>query len=140
MLLHGTKSRHSCLRIPADEDELNGASNGYLGTWFCRDTHAAIAQGYGKDGWIAEVTEPGSDDVLALPVRRLAEWHDEARDHPDPRTFYAELRARILARGKTWLAITEIDGSSPTLVCLVPEQLEVVRWLCAGDKGMEPSF
>lgn len=140
MLLHGSKERHSHLRIPQSDEVLNGASNGFLGTWFCRESHAFIAEGYGRDGWIAEVADPDPDTVLDLPVARLVEWHDQAHHHPDPREFYAGIRSDLLARGKTWLAIAERDGSSPTLVCLAPETLDISSWRCLADTEAEPSF
>lgn len=133
MLLHGTKERFDKFRVPGGEDELTGATNGFLGAWFCRPSHSFIAEGYGREGWIAEVADPDPATVLELPLGRLVNWHDQARNHSDPAAFYADLRSELLARGKNWLAIKEKDNSSPTWVCLAPEELEISEWRCLAE-------
>ena len=140
MLLHGTKERFDKFRVPGGEDELTGASNGFLGTWFCRESLAFIAEGYGRTGWIAEVAEPDPETVFELPLTRLVAWHEQVSDVEDPREFYSGIRSELLARGKKWLAVLEKDGSSPTLVCLAPEELEISQWRCLAEPEMEPGF
>lgn len=135
MLLHGTKTKFDRFRRPRSEDELSGASNGFLGSWFCRETHASIAENYGQGGWIAEVEEPDPSQVLEVSISRLVDWHERARDCEDEAAFYARVATAVLAKGKSWIAVIEKDGSSPTLICLRPEQLEVVNWRHLGAEA-----
>lgn len=99
MLLHGSKVQFDNFRIPSHGNELSGASNGMLGTWFCRETHAFIAEGYGREGWVAEVAEPCSDDVVEIPLGKFIRWHEEA-DRDDPAAYYGDIRSKLLARGR----------------------------------------
>lgn len=138
MLLHGSKVQFDNFRIPSHGNELSGASNGMLGTWFCRETHAFIAEGYGREGWVAEVAEPCSDDVVEIPLGKFIRWHEEA-DRDDPAAYYGDIRSKLLARGKTWIALVEKDGSSPTLVCLAPQDLVIENWRSNSEPVAEQS-
>lgn len=138
MLLHGSRTRFDSFRIPTHEDDLTGASNGMLGTWFCRESHAFVAEGYGREGWIAEVEEPQAGEIIEVDLRQLRDWHENAPD--DARQFYANIRNSFLKLGKTWIAVRECDGSNPTLVCLAPERLEIANWRSAIPETVDPGF
>ena len=133
-LLHGSRVRFDRFRIPGSDDQLSGATNGYLGAWFARDDDRCVATQYaGKDGFVAEVADPDPAVVHHMKVRDLARMHEEAMFSPDAAAYYASVRKSLLSSGKSWIAIVEKDGASHQMICLDPATLGPLRWRAMRD-------
>lgn len=129
IVFHGTSRPLDRFESGSSFTPKDNHPNGHLGLWLT--TIPTLAARFG--GWVLAVEAP-STAIFKMPVEQLRKLADAGNRQLDGgvelhRTFGEGLRAD----GYDLLAVTEQDGSAPTVVSLFPAQCIIVERIAATD-------